>query len=179
MQLSARVLGTSTIAALHERSSAVLLTIGSDRFRRADLASIGCFNFIAAHHLSAAIVAIGGIKNTRDLFERIPPSAFVLPGIGPISIAVLGAAFEHKNIGGSSALESWMAKHRSDGAAREFVTFDTLKTQERKREPGESRATAQRRDRQHARRNQAQRLRVQRHTLRRDRTLTNGRTATH
>jgi hypothetical protein len=117
-------------------------------------------------------VAIGGIKNTRDLFERIPPSAFVLPGIGPISIAVLGAAFEHKDLGGSSALESWMAKHRSEGASRDFVTFDTLKANERKHEPGESRAKKQRRDRHHARRTVAQRLRVKRYTARRERTST-------
>jgi|SRR5688572_6105812 len=144
MQLSTRVLGHHVVHALATRASAAVLTIGSDRFRRQDLGAIGCFNFIAAAHLEAAVAAIGGVRNTRDLFQRIPPEALVVPGVGSISLAVLGAAFECKGIGGAAPLEAWMTQHRPEGA-RAFVTFDTLKSQEKKREAGETRAKRARR----------------------------------
>lgn len=171
MNLSAKILGTHTVHALTTRTAGIILTIGSDRFRRRDLAAVECFNFIAAQHLSAACAAIG-VKNARDLFESVPPAALVLPGVGAITLAVLGAAFEARGIGGAQPLESWAAKHRATGA-REFVTFDTLKSQERKRSEGEARAKKSRADRKHARRDQAQRLRVGRH-MRRTRTPTHG-----
>lgn len=160
MHLSAKILGAHTATALATRTAGIILTIGSDRFRRRDLAAVECFNFIAAQHLSAACAALE-VKNARDLFDSVPPSALVLPGVGAITLAVLGAAFESKGIGGNQPLEAWAAKHRATGA-REFVTFDTLKTQERKRSEGETRAKKARADRKHARRDQAQRLRVER-----------------
>lgn len=165
MQLSARVLGVSTVQQLTARAADAVLTIGADRFRRRDLSAAGCFNFIAARHLTAAIAAIGDVRSTRDLFQRIPPEALVVPGVGAISLAVLGAAFECKGVGGIAPLEAWMTRHRAVGA-RAFVTFDTLKAQEKKREAGEGRAAKQRRERTHARRNTAQSLRVARFTTR-------------
>ena len=165
MHLSPRVLGSTVVNALSERAGAPVLTIGSDKFRRLDLAAVECFNFTAAMHLSAAVAAIGGIKNTRDLFERIAPSELVLPGVGAIALAVLGAAFENRGIGGTQPLETWMYNHRAEGG-REFLTFHTLKAQEKKREPGEARARKQRAARTGARRDQAQRLRVERFAAR-------------
>ena len=165
MYLSPRVLGAHAVHTLTTRAAAPVLTIGSDHFRRGDLSGIGCFNFIAAQHLTAAIKAIGGVKHARDLFEHVPPDALVLPGVGAISLSVLGAAFEAKGIGGDAPLESWYTKHRGK-EAHEFVTFDTLKAHERSREPGERRAIKHRADRHHARRDRAQRIRGDRHLAR-------------
>lgn len=166
MDLSARVLGQSVVAALYEKAAAPVLVIGSDVFRRADLARLKCFNFQAAANLSAVLKAIG-VENTRDVFNRLRPEDLVVPRLGAISLAVLGAAFEKKRIGGSSPLESWYALHRSQDAKREFVTFDTLKAREAKRDAGETR---DRKRRKRERRDQAHRVRVGRFTARQART---------
>jgi len=160
MHLSTRVLGASVVNAITARASTPLLVIGSDRFRRADLAAVGCYHWIAAAHLSAAIEAIGGVRSARDLFDRIPPEALVLPGVGAVTLAVLGAVFERKSIGGSTPLEAWITKHRAPEAAREFVTFATLKAHERKRETGEGKASRRRADTRQARRDHAPRSRA-------------------
>lgn len=167
MYLSTRVLGSNIVEQLAKRVGAPVLVIGSDRFLRKHLATVDCFNFIAAMRLSAACEALH-VKSTRDLFERVPPSALVLPGVGAVALAVLGAAFEAKGIGGDVPLEAWAAKHRAEGA-RDFVTFATMKIAEAKREEGEKRARKQRAARRHGRRDAAQRLRVGRFTERRSR----------
>lgn len=161
MHLSARILGTTTAKELEDRASAPVLIIGSDRFTRRDLGTIDCFNFLAAARLTKAIADLGP-KNTRDLFERFAPSDLVVPSVGAVSLAVLGAAFEVKGIGGSQPLESWMRTHRAADSKREYVTFDTLKEKERKREKGEAKARRQRRNRKAARRNVAHAIRVER-----------------
>lgn len=165
MQLSARILGAEVVRGLAARASVPVLIIGADRFRRSQLAAVGCFNFIAAAHLSEACAALG-VKHTRHLFESVPPSALVLPGIGAIALAVLGAAFEVQKLGGDQPLEAWAARHRAKDAKRAFVTFSTMKTQEAKREAGERRAKKARAARKAARRDTAHRLRVDRFTTR-------------
>ena len=48
MDFSAAVLGSGVVSRLRERRAAAVLTIGADRFTRADLAGVDCFNFQAA-----------------------------------------------------------------------------------------------------------------------------------
>jgi len=127
MRLSSRVLGQTVVRQLTARAAAPLLRIGSDVFYRHDFAEIDCFNFHAAANLSRLLEPFP-IKSLRDLFERIPPMALVLPQLGVVSLAVLGAAFEIKHIGGPSPLEAWINRHREKGDnAASFVTFDTMK----------------------------------------------------
>lgn len=165
MHLSTRVLGTSIVTELSTRAAAPVLVIGADRFTRAQLSTVGCFNYVAAQRLTVAAAALG-VQSTRDLFDTVPPSGLVLPGVGSIALAVLGAAFEAKRIGGSAPLEAWCAKHRPKDAARDFITFHTMKAKEHAREAGETRARKRRAARTHARRNTAHRLRVDRFTTR-------------
>jgi hypothetical protein len=164
MIISARVLGARTAHLLEERAAAPLLVIGSDKFTRHDLATIDCFNFIAAYRLSTAIAALG-VSNTRDLFDHIPPSAFAIPGIGSIAIAVLGACFERKGIGGSTPLDNWIKTHTASDAKRAIVSFDRYKQRalDMVAARAERKAAKQRR---HARRDTAHRLRVDRFTKR-------------
>lgn len=137
MDLSTRILGSNVTRELQAHTAAPVLQIGSDRFARGDLASVECFNFMAALNLTR-VVQVLKVKNTRDLFERVSPADLVLPGIGAISLAVLGAAFEARSIGGESPLESWVKKHRETGQKRQFVTFHTMKEWERRRQSGET-----------------------------------------
>jgi len=123
MDLSSSVLGRGVVAYLRERQKAAVLTIGSDTFDRAVLAGVECYSFLAAANLSRLVKEIG-VKNTRDLYENVPPERLVLPRLGAVTLAVLGAAFEAKRVGGSSPLESYFAKHRSNG---HVVSFATLK----------------------------------------------------
>ena len=159
MHLSPRILGAHVVTALEATGTRPVLTIGRDTFTRRMLARTGCFNFIAAARLNTAIATLA-VKSTQDLFERMPPSALVLPGIGAVSLAVLGAAFEVQRIGGARPLEAWVARHRPTDASRDFVTFSTMKAREASREPGEPKARATRAARTHARRQTAQGLRV-------------------
>jgi len=132
MDLSPRILGTGLAKQLRERASAPLLRIGSDVFDRNALAHVHCFNFIAAAHLDRTLRELG-VKSTRDVFERIPPSALALPQIGAISLAVLGAAFEARGIGGAAPLEAWVRRHALAGDSRgkdPLVTFTTIKHRE-------------------------------------------------
>lgn len=131
MNLSTAVLGTTAVKHLTATSAATILEVGSDRLTRAQLAGVSCFNFLAATRLTRVLKDLG-VKNLADLYARIPPAALALPQLGVVSLAVLGAAFEAKGIGGEAPLESWARKHA--GAAEEIVTFDTVKARERQRE---------------------------------------------
>jgi hypothetical protein len=102
-----------------------VLIIGRDKFTRADLAGAACFHFIAARHLSAALAALR-VKDTRDVFEHLPPVALARPTIGVIAFAVLGAAFEVKHLGGDAPLENWVKTH-----AAKVVTVETFKQRAR------------------------------------------------
>jgi hypothetical protein len=150
MNLSTRVLGSSIVKSLTERSSNPVLTIGKDRFTRGDLAAIDCFNYIAAVNLTRALAALR-VTSTRDVFERIPPSALALPRVGAVALAVLGAAFEKQRLGGDAPLEAWMTRHRGD-VKRGVVTFVAMKHRIEKEHERERR---RRRRHSHARRSAA------------------------
>jgi hypothetical protein len=154
MDLSPSVLGAGVVAKLNDRRTAWILKIGRDGFTRSQLAGVGCFNFQAAATLSAILNKELNVKDTRDVFERIPPAALALPRLGAIAIAVLGAAFEAKGIGGEAPLVAWVRKHA--GAPDATVhTFVSLKVRDAK-ERAEGR-TADRK-RSAARQSKAQRL---------------------
>jgi len=124
MYLSTKVLGNTTVAALTARAHDAVLTIGKDRFTRADLAGVECFNYIAAANLSAQL-KVFRVASTKDVFDKVAPTELALPRLGPVALAVLGAAFERK---GLPTLEAWVVKHR-DAAdkGKEIVTFATMK----------------------------------------------------
>jgi hypothetical protein len=143
MNLSAKVLGQTTITRLTQTSAEHVLTIGSDTLTRAELAAVECFNFLAARNLSAALQALG-VKNLRDLYDNIPPKDLALPHVGTIAMAVLGAAFEAKRIGGDDPLTTYVRKHQP-----KVTTFDTMKDRVRREEQ------ALKRDRRRRRKNGA------------------------
>lgn len=163
MQVSTRVLGKSVADHIANYAAKPLLVIGRDTFYRRDLAALNCFHFLAAANLSAAVETLGP-RDTRDLFENIPPTSLVVPRMGSIALAVLGAAFEHKGLGGDQPLESWMAKFRE---AHDLVTWHSMKESEHRREIGETKARKARKERTHSRRDQAQRIRGERYITRR------------
>jgi hypothetical protein len=124
MDLSARVLGSSAVAHLTTRNAAAVLTIGRDRWTRDDLSAVHCFNFQAAATLSRTLATFS-IKSVEDVYRKVPPAALAVPGIGAIALAVLGAAFESRGLGGPTPLESWVSIHDRDSP---IVTFATLKS---------------------------------------------------
>lgn len=161
MYWSSKVLGTGLATELQTRSTQPILTIGSDGFTRVQLAKIRCFSFLAAANLSKKLAALD-VKHTRDLYERIPPASLAMEGLGAVSLAVLGAAFEVKGVGGSRPIESWMEKHQ-DG---NLVTFNTVKgivKKEAAEERGEKKAIEKRTA---ARKQAAHEIRVERHVKR-------------
>jgi len=160
MDFSNRVLGQSTARTLQLRVSAPLLTIGRDTFTRADLARVECFNFIAAANLSAILNRELQVKDTADVFHRVQPAALALPRLGAVALAVLGAAFEARKLGGDHPLESWVRKHTEHQSDDEIVTFGSLKHRQ------EFSTAAATKRRKHARRDQAHRIRVSRFTTR-------------
>src|SRR5262245_43940174 len=165
MDLSTKVLGTSTAKTLGDRVRAHVLVIGRDHFARGDLATVECFNFIAAQNLTRALARLD-VASTRDVFNRIPPSALAVPQVGAVALAVLGAAFEAKQLGGDAPLETWMVKHqRVNGmtVAQAIATFDTVKHRASIAAQRERRSD---RARKHARRDTAHRLRVDRYSRR-------------
>jgi len=162
MDFSAKVLGTTTVRYLRERSTSAVLTIGADTFTRGDLSRVACFHFAAASNLSALLRQLDA-KNTRDVFDRLPPESLALPRLGAVSLAVLGAAFEAKKIGGDNPLENWMKKHRPDAPT---VTFLSLKHRDERERATEQQDT---RDRKRARRNTAHTIRKGRFHQRRGR----------
>jgi hypothetical protein len=129
VNLSTTILGSTAVKQLQATSHAWVLEVGSDRFTRADLAHVACYNFVAAKNLTTILKGLA-IKNLADLYARLPPSAVAVPHMGAISLAVLGAAFEVKGIGGDTPLESWVERHAHGDPARAMVSFHTLKRRE-------------------------------------------------
>jgi hypothetical protein len=152
------VLGATVVKQLTERTSQPILRIGKDTFTRGDLASVECFNFVAAQNLSKLLADLG-VSSTKDVYDRVSPLSLAIPHLGAISLAVLGACFETKRLGGDAPLESWAEEHRAKDS-KGIVSFATLKHREADRED------ADRKSRKHARRNQAHRIRVSRFTKR-------------
>ena len=122
MHLSTAILGKAIVDKLEARLSAPVLVIGQDSFTRPQLSKIGCFNFIAAARLSHLLTEELQLKNTRDLFEKVPPQHLALPGLGSICLATIGAAFEAKKLG---TLQDYIARHTEKGHT--IVTFTTMK----------------------------------------------------
>lgn len=125
MQLSDSVIGAGTAATLRERAKTHLLTIGNDHFTRRDFAKVDCFSFLAAQNLSHWLNKVLKVDNTRYVYFHVPPTDLAIPHLGPFSLAVLGAAFELKNLGGDAPLESWLKHHQL-----QVRTFHTIKMNE-------------------------------------------------
>jgi hypothetical protein len=134
MNLAPSILGSTAVAQLKQTAAAALLQIGSDRLTRHDLAGVDCFNFTAARTLGHILQQKFHVKNTRDVYERVPPQALALPGLGVIALAVLGAAFEAKGVGGDEPLENWARKHAPPSPKGQgepsTTTFATMKKHE-------------------------------------------------
>jgi hypothetical protein len=158
MNLSLSVLGSTAVQRLTEAGAEHVLTIGSDRLTRGELSRVGCYNFVAAKNLSKILQAIGA-KSLRAVFETIPPQALAVPHMGVVSLAVLGAAFEAKRIGGASPLEAYVRRWAPEGVKRAMVTFDTIKHREQAEVAKERK---ERKRRKAARRDQAHGVRVER-----------------
>jgi hypothetical protein len=154
MDLSASVLGKAVVDYLHRTQDKPVLTIGRDKFSRGQLSLVACFNFTAAANLSNILNRELQVKDTRDVFEHIHPDRLALPRLGAVSLAVLGAAFESKGLGGNAPLTNWFKRH-----AIAPVTFHTLKARESAEVATEKKATKARR---RARRNTAHEIRVNR-----------------
>jgi len=122
VNLSTEILGSTTVKALRARGATPVLTIGKDALYRKDFAKIDCWNFTAAQILSKKLNEELHVKDLRDLYDRIAPHDLAIPGVGIICLAVLGAAFESRKIGGMDPLKSWYNKHRVP-----TLTFDTVK----------------------------------------------------
>lgn len=156
MDLSIKVLGGAAVSYLHGKQTLPVLKIGKDSFTRADLAHVSCFTFSAAANLSKILTRAFKVYDTEDVFERIHPEELALPRLGAVSLAVLGAAFEAKGLGGKAPLEAWVKKHRPDA---KLVTFNTLKHRDEQERAAERKAQRQRKA---TRRNKAHRTRVER-----------------
>ena len=161
MKLSSIILGQSVVKQLEATFGEAVLVVGADKFTRRQLASVSCFNFLAAKNLTTLIRDFG-VRDLKDLYERLPPAALAVPHMGAISMAVLGAAFEVKKIGGDDPLGN-CARHHAGDAKRALVTFHTMKA----RELAAERATKQeQKRRKRARQAAAHTLRVDRFTER-------------
>ena len=150
MNLSTRILGSTAVKQLQVTSNATVLQVGKDALTRSELAQVGCYNFHAARNLSA-VLAETAITSLQELYNTIPPSALALPHMGVISLAVLGAAFEARSIGGEAPLESWVRLHRPGNGKDpkdSMVTFHTLKKREAAEVARERKARRSRRRRQ-------------------------------
>jgi hypothetical protein len=160
MDFSTVVLGTSAVERMQKRLHAPVLVIGKDVFSRTVFAHVECFHFQAAQTLSAILKAeypkLTGIK---DLYDSITPQQLALPRLGVTALAVLGAAFQAKGLGGTTPLESWVRAHLEKDAT--LVSFTSIKARDEK----EHREERQRlKARKAARRNRAHSLRVKRFT---------------
>lgn len=122
MHYSDAILGTHIVKRLQARESAPVLVIGEDKFTRAHLSKIGCWNFQAAAVLTHLLTSELKVKNTADLFRNIAPQHLALPGLGAICLATIGAAFESKGLG---TLADYIARHTEKGHS--VVTFTTMK----------------------------------------------------
>ena len=135
MNLAAEVLGAGAVTRLQFSSSEHVLVVGSDKLTRAQLADVGCYNFVAAKNLTAILHSHPLATNLRKVFDEIPPRELAVPHMGVISLAVLGAAFEAKGIGGENPLVAYVKKHTTNAnGKREVVTFDTIKHREHRRD---------------------------------------------
>jgi len=168
MDLSASILGKSVVSYLRERQATAVLRIGRDLFDRAALAGVQCFNFTAAANLSKILNTEMQVKDTRDVFDRVHPDTLALPRLGAVSLAVLGAAFEAKGIGGGQPLLAWFQKHRGP---THVITFAALKQRDERERAQEHKAA---KDRRSARRDQAQEIRVNRFNKRQQGSVTDG-----
>ena len=159
MNLAASILGSNAVEKLKETRRAFVLEVGSDKLTRGQLSRVECFNFLAARNLTSILKELG-VRNLRQVYDEIPPSALALPHMGVVSLAVLGAAFEAKGIGGDAPLESYVKKHSAEKNGKsDIVTFFTLKHREQAEVSKERRERKQRRKQ---RRNQAHALRTER-----------------
>ena len=165
MDLSPTVLGIHTAEVLKQRTAAAVLTIGRDTFTRHDLANVECFNYVAALNLSRVCKDLG-VESVRDVFERVTPIMLAVPHVGAVALAVLGAAFEAKNLGGAAPLVAWVRKHHDpEQSKKEITTFDTIKAHAHEMQAARAeRRTA--RTRKQTRRDEAHRTRVDRFTRR-------------
>jgi len=165
MILNTRTLGSSTVDKLKAQRTTPILTIGSDTFTRRGLAKVDCFNFMAAKNLSDILNAELKVPNARHVYDAIHPTALALPRLGPISLAVLSAAWEALGIGGDDPLDSYIKKHESKDkdAPSLMVTFHTLKAREQKERSQERK---DKKARKAARRDTAHTIRRERFTTR-------------
>lgn len=95
------------------------------------------------------------VKDLRDVYMNVSPEALALPRLGAISLAVLGAAFEAKGLGGEEPLDAWAKKHLGDAVR----TFHTIKEREAAEAAKEKK---ERRRRKQQRRDEAHRIRSER-----------------
>lgn len=160
MHLPDYILGKGTVETLQQRIKSAVLTIGNDKFTRAHLARNSCFNFLAAATLSNIVNHELQVKDTRDLFLNVSPQALALPGLGAISLATLGCAFEEKL---GKTLEDYINHHRADETP--IVTFHTMKHNSADAK-ADAKMRKQQKARKHGRNAQAHEHRVTRHLTR-------------
>jgi len=155
MQLPDHILGKNAVQTIKDRIQAPVLVIGSDKFTRGHLASLNCFNFLAAATLSNVLTHHLKVKNVSDLFYNFAPSTLALPGLGVISLATLGAAFEQRL---GKTLSDYIDRHRGE---HDVVTFATIKAQSADSK-AEKLAKKEERKRKRSRNRQAHEHRVKR-----------------
>src|SRR5262245_55111820 len=107
MDLSGRVLGSHAIDYVKETQTGVVLRIGGDGFTRSVLSRVSCFNFAAAANLSRQLNEHLKVRDTSWVFYHVHPRELALPRLGAVGLAVLGAAFEAKGLGGDKPLLAW------------------------------------------------------------------------
>lgn len=163
MDLNATILGTAAVTKLNETRGATVLQVGSDILTRRDLAKVECYNFHAARLLTHVLHHDLKVPNLRHVFDNIAPVDLAVPTLGVISLAVLGAAFQAKNIGGVSPLENYVKKHLAKNA--KLTTFDTIKHRQAQEAAQERKA---KKARKAQRQNTAQAIRVERFTERQE-----------
>jgi hypothetical protein len=160
MNLEASILGSTAVKHLQESAASPVLQVGTDRLTRSQLAAVECYNFHAARLLTHILHDALKVPNLQWVYDKLPPAALAVPRMGVVSLAVLGAAFEAKGIGGSYPLASYVQKHRNGD---KVVTFETLKHRDQVQQAQERKATKRRKAQ---RRDQAHKIRVERFTKR-------------
>ncbi len=154
MDLPTNILGAYQVKKLVEQRARAILVIGSDSFMRRDFAKVDCYNFSAVSNLNHILNKHLKVKNTYDLFVNHDPTELALPRMGYVSLAVLGAAFEAKKLGGAAPLAKWIEQHKV-----KVGTWDTMKKRENAEIAAEKKALKKRKSQ---RRDQAHGLRVDR-----------------
>lgn len=158
MDFSAPVLGTATVDKLKAKISTPILVIGKDVFSRSVFAHVDCFHFQAAHTLSRVLKQeYPKLSSITDVYEQLTPEHLALPRIGVTALAVLGAAFQAKGLGGNKPLENWVRLHLEKEAT--LVTFTSIKHRDEKERAEERKRLKLRKS---ARRDRAQQIRVDR-----------------